>query len=100
MQLAGQVFNRRDDTGRRAVHRVADDCVTAVADGVQDFPTGQSLEPFHFTGYILRMSVRKYEEVRLPLRRRCMSSATDTPASGTPSTSASVFVEAMMSTTV
>jgi len=48
VQLMGKVFNGRDDARGGAVHGIADNRVTAVTNGVKDFPAGTSCEFFHF----------------------------------------------------
>src|ERR1041384_922833 len=47
-QLPREFFDGRDDAGRGAIHRVTDHRVTAIANGMDNFPTRESGELFHF----------------------------------------------------
>src|SRR5216683_2044317 len=46
VKLSRKIFDRRDDARGRTVHGVADDCVTAIVDSIQDAPSGKSGESF------------------------------------------------------
>jgi len=65
MQLAREIFDGGDNAGRRAIHGVADYGVTAIANGMNNLPTRECGEFFHFAGGVPGLRFRKHKKIRL-----------------------------------
>ena len=65
MKLLGQVFNRGDDAGCGAIHRIADQGVTAVTHGIQNAPSWEAREGIEVGRCGLRMGFRENQKFGL-----------------------------------
>lgn len=65
VQLPREFFDGGDDARRGAVDGVADYCVTAITDGVDNLPTRKRGELFHLSGSVPGLRLRENEKIRL-----------------------------------
>src|SRR5579859_2704477 len=65
VQLSRELFDSRDDARRGAIHGVADHRVMTIADGVNNLPTLERGELFHFAGSVPGLRLREHKKIRL-----------------------------------
>ena len=65
VQLSRELFDSGDDARRGAIHGVADHRVMTIADGVNNLPTREGGELFHFARGVFVLRFRKHEKIRL-----------------------------------
>lgn len=67
MQLPREFFDSGDDAGCGTVHGITNYSIVAVADGMDNLPTGDSGELFHFVGGVSGLRLCEDEKIRLQL---------------------------------